>query len=156
MAEVKLNFKRSGKEYNRLYHQHLKAGTLGDFLLRGKNTGRSKNKEHNNKVALQYWRRNPAKRLHAAAKYRAKKYDLDFDIEESDLEIPEFCLVLGIELKQGGMNSPNSPSLDRIDNNKGYVKGNVRVISHRANTIKSNATQEELEKVLEYVKQYAD
>jgi len=39
---------------------------------------------------------------------------------------------------------PNSPSLDRIDPTKGYVKGNVWIISHKANTFKSYATHEEL------------
>jgi hypothetical protein len=40
------------------------------------------------------------------------------------------------------------PSLDRIDNNKGHVKGNVRMISYRANVLKSDATVEELTLVL--------
>ena len=35
----------------------------------------------------------------------------------------------------------------RIDNGKGYIVGNVIVVSFRANTIKSNATVEELERV---------
>ncbi len=46
---------------------------------------------------------------------------------------------------------PNSPSLDRIDPTKGYVKGNVWIISHRANTIKSDASHEELKLVAEAV-----
>jgi len=51
-----------------------------------------------------------------------------------------------------GKVSDNSYSLDRIDPSKGYVKGNVEVISHRANTLKSNATIEELEKVIQYMR----
>lgn len=45
-----------------------------------------------------------------------------------------------------------SPSLDRIDSSKGYVKGNVRVISARANMLKNNATVEELTLVLKDLK----
>lgn len=45
---------------------------------------------------------------------------------------------------------PNAASLDRIDNSKGYVRGNVMVISLRANAIKNNATAEELTAVAAY------
>ena len=85
------------------------------------------------------------KRLVREAKYRAQKKDLDFNITYKDLEIPYCCPVLQFELsKQGVKVGPNSPSLDRIDPTKGYVKGNVQVISHLANTMKSNATPEQL------------
>jgi hypothetical protein len=56
---------------------------------------------------------------------------------------------LGLKLEQGnGKSTASSPSLDRIDSSKGYVKGNVRVISHRANLLKNNATVEELKLLL--------
>lgn len=65
-------------------------------------------------------------------------------------EIPEVCPVLGIPLKinVGSGLHPDSVSVDRIDPTKGYIKGNVRLISARANHLKSNATTEELEKIL--------
>lgn len=85
------------------------------------------------------------KRLVREAKYRAQKKDLDFDITYKDLSIPYYCPVLQIELnKQGVKVGPNSPSLDRIDPTQGYIKGNVQVISHLANTMKSNASPEQL------------
>ncbi len=81
------------------------------------------------------------------ARKRAKKHGREFNIEVEDIVIPDVCPLLNIPLdkeatKAGG--SPNSPSLDRKDATKGYVKGNVWVISHKANTLKSNATAEEL------------
>ena len=79
-------------------------------------------------------------RLFNAAKSRAALKDREFSIELSDIVIPKVCPVLGISM--------DSPSLDRIDSNKGYVKGNVRVISKRANMLKSNATVQEMQLVL--------
>lgn len=79
------------------------------------------------------------------AKYRAKKNNLDFEIELEDIVIPKICPILNIPLfSSKGHSGPNSPSIDRIDSSKGYIKGNVQVISHKANTIKSNATLQEL------------
>jgi len=79
-------------------------------------------------------------RLLNAAKSRAKTKGRDFSIELEDIRIPAVCPVLGIEM--------TSPSVDRIDSSKGYVKGNVRVISKRANQLKNNATVKEMELVL--------
>lgn len=88
------------------------------------------------------------KRLLASARARAAKYGRAFDIELCDIVIPDTCPVLKIPM--------NSPSLDRIDSAKGYVKGNVRVISARANLLKSNATVGEIELVLADLRSIAD
>ena len=87
-----------------------------------------------------------------AAKNRAKMKGIKFFIGVEDIVVPEVCPVLGIPLYTSrGKARPNSPSLDRIRNEKGYVPGNVRVISYRANLIKNNATAEELRGVLRYI-----
>jgi hypothetical protein len=81
------------------------------------------------------------------AKSRAKSRNLDFDIDLSDVVIPTHCPVLGTELKMYSGQSGgrmNSPSLDRIHNDRGYVKGNVMVVSHQANMMKSSASIEQL------------
>lgn len=83
-------------------------------------------------------------------KYRAKCKGLDFDLDESDLVVPEVCPLLGIPLQRGSREaSPNSPTVDRIDPKRGYVKGNVWVISRKANSIKQDATVEEIRAVAE-------
>lgn len=77
---------------------------------------------------------------------RSKRTKLVFDIKAKDLgAIPKFCPILNIPLFLGkGKTTINSPSLDRLDNNEGYIKGNVWIISHLANRIKSDASDEEL------------
>jgi hypothetical protein len=87
--------------------------------------------------------------MHYKAKRRARIKKIDFDIEVSDVVMPKTCPVfkkyeLKKETSDTGGPKPWSPSLDRIDNTKGYVKGNVQVISNKANTMKGNATPEEL------------
>ena len=70
-----------------------------------------------------------------------------------DVVIPDVCPCLGTPIvpgEEGGIE--NSPSVDRIDPSKGYVKDNVWVISYRANRIKNDSTFEELEKVFNAVK----
>ena len=97
-------------------------------------------------------------KLYQAAKTRAKRDGLPFDITYQDVIIPAHCPVLGIELEPCvGTHGPsdNSPSIDKIIPELGYVKGNIQVISFRANTIKRDATAEELRKVLQYVEQAA-
>lgn len=87
------------------------------------------------------------------ARGRARRKGLLCDIEVQDVVIPPLCPVLGIPLIfKGGKQSDNSPSLDRIVPSLGYVKGNVRVISWRANDVKGNATADELEAVARYVR----
>jgi len=86
---------------------------------------------------------NPEKYIFSSAKSRAKKAKECFTISLEEVVIPEFCPCLGIKLELFG-EAYNSPSLDRIDNTKGYVKGNVQVISQRANRCKSNLTKLEM------------
>ncbi len=88
-----------------------------------------------------------------SAKHRAREKGLPFDLTIADFEIPEVCPVLGIPIKVGvGKHGMGSPTLDRIVPHHGYVKGNVRVISWRANTVRGDATAAELEAVLRYAK----
>lgn len=100
-----------------------------------------------------YYRRDPRIRLIAGAKLRARQNGLEFDLHPSDIVIPQACPVLGIPLiinEGGGTHSNNSPSLDRVDNNRGYVWDNVIIVSWRANRIKVDANIEELEKVVDF------
>jgi hypothetical protein len=102
-----------------------------------------------------YYESRTAKNLWCRAKYRAKMFGMLFNLSIEDVQIPKFCPVLGIELnwsvgKKGNAARGNSPSLDRIDNAKGYIKGNTLVISHRANCIKRDATISELRRLADF------
>lgn len=87
------------------------------------------------------------KRYHAR-KTHAKKFGVPFDITLEYVQslIVDVCPVLGVPLSwcvQSGKVTENSPTLDKIDPNKGYIKGNVQWISNRANRIKNDGTAEE-------------
>ena len=91
----------------------------------------------------------PEYAMWARAKRRASQEGLLFNIEPTDITIPETCPVFGWPLAIGdGASHDASPSLDRVVPEKGYVKGNIWVISHLANRIKNNATLEQLEAVV--------
>ena len=117
-------------------------------------------RENPERISKQYRRTqrwqdaNPDFKILQAAKRRAKQHGIPFGITRKDILIPEVCPVLGIPLVVGGSRfaTANSPSLDRIIPELGYVPGNIAVISHKANTIKSNATIEELEAVVAWLK----
>lgn len=91
-----------------------------------------------------------------AAKNRALHRGIEFTIDEADIVIPEKCPLLGVPFQFGTKgNYHYSPSLDRIDNTKGYIKGNVWVISMKANTMKNSATPKELESFCKGILRYS-
>jgi len=97
-------------------------------------------------------REDPRIRMLATAKYRAKQKGIPFDITKDDFNVPEICPLLGIPIKKiDGRRTDNSPSLDRIDNTKGYVKGNVWVISDKANRLKNCLTLDILKMFVERI-----
>lgn len=97
-------------------------------------------------LSRQNWKDKPIEqRLWESAKGRATRKKREFNLELSDIIVPDVCPVLRTPMQQ--------PSLDRINSNKGYIKGNVRVISNRANLLKNNASVAELELILADLKQ---
>jgi hypothetical protein len=93
----------------------------------------------------QYNRRNPKKIMFLNAKRRAKERGKRFEINEDDIVIPEMCPILGVRLVPGDKHQRRlSPSLDEIVPGVGYIRGNIQVISQRANVMKTDASPEEL------------
>jgi hypothetical protein len=102
-------------------------------------------------------KRTPEYIMWGSAKHRAKVNNVPFDISPEDVIIPEYCPIFGVKLETGrckekGKTRANAASLDRIVPELGYVKGNIEVISYRANSIKQDATYKEIEQVAEWLK----
>lgn len=128
-------------------------GNSADNRRRIDRNGREEHNKRQREYMREYRKNNPKKYLVSAAKERSKRYNRPFDLTEDDIEIPELCPVLGIELVRNTQGlQDNSPSIDRIDNDLGYVRGNVVVVSMKANRLKSDATPDELMRVAEFYK----
>ena len=104
-----------------------------------------KNKEEYNRRCREKYHNNIENEMLKGARYRSKKDNIPFNLTIQDIIVPEYCPVLRyikLETSKEGKHKYNSPSLDRIIPKLGYIKGNVRVISFRANNIKSDGNAE--------------
>ena len=105
------------------------------------------------------WRHYCAMLMLRGAKVRAKNQGLAFNLTLSDCLIPELCPVFKVPLQVDRKRSGGdawSPQLDRIIPSKGYVKGNVIVVSALANRIKNNATPTQIKQVAEFYARLMD
>lgn len=109
-----------------------------------------KNREKELALNKKRYEENLSKMLWASARTRAREKNLPFDITPEDIVIPKYCPVFGFELKIRTKDRMAAPSIDRIIPEKGYVKGNIIVVSFKANTMKSNATLEEIKQLYDF------
>jgi len=120
----------------------------------------SKTRQNRFRKYMQEWLAIPENRMRhclGQARRRSRIAGIEFDICIDDLlPLPAVCPILGITINYGGTKARgfvnDSPSIDKIKPNLGYVKGNVRVICWRANRLKSDATLDELLSIVDYVK----
>ena len=90
---------------------------------------------HNNLITL----------LVARAKKRALTKGLEFNLTKEDVIIPDLCPILKVKFIRGSyMEYEYTPSIDRIDNTKGYTKDNIQIITKKANSMKNSGSPEEL------------
>lgn len=99
--------------------------------------------------SIEQWTQIPlVKKMLSRCKSRSKLNNLEFNLTEDDIIIPNVCPVLHVPFD----NTPDyTPSVDRIDPSKGYIKGNIQIMSNKANRMKSNATLEELKLFAQWV-----
>lgn len=86
------------------------------------------------------------------SKFMAKRRNIYFNLKYTDFELPEVCPILGLKLEYGAGvngNAPQHATLDRIDNSKGYIPGNVMIISRLANAMKNASSFENLQNFIE-------
>ncbi len=104
-------------------------------------------------VSTETFLRHRKTRLVAKRRLAARRRGISFDLTAADLVWPEFCPILGIRLDYftRGLIKPDLPTIDRVDPRFGYSPTNARIVSFRANTIKSSATIKEIQAVLDYV-----
>lgn len=95
---------------------------------------------------------NPKLLLLRRIRNSSKQRGIECTITVDDFEIPNNCPILGLPLQfHKGKRCDNSVSMDRIDSDKGYIPGNVQVISWLANRIKNDMTPDQLEKLYRFV-----
>lgn len=107
------------------------------------------------KGLLEYAIRQKLSRTLGNTKSVCEKEGVPFDMTVDDLApFPLTCPVLGLTINwmSTGVSGNDSPSIDRMVPEKGYVRGNVRVISNKANRLKSNASLDELDAIVRYMK----
>lgn len=86
-------------------------------------------------------------------KSRAKQLGIEFNLTPEDIIFPDICPILNKHLQRNETKGPSrySPSIDRIDNDKGYTVDNIQIISMKANTMKCDASVEELQRFADWV-----
>lgn len=115
-----------------------------EFLNKQALEYRNKNVERSKENLLRSRKSYPERHLFNKARARCNHSGVEFAITKEDIIIPDNCPLLGIPISQYSNNIDYVPSLDRIDNSKGYIKGNIWVISFLANRMKNTATQQQL------------
>ena len=98
----------------------------------------------------------PVALLLKGAKDRSRVQGVPCLITREHIVIPDVCPILGIPivlnvLGNDGGKRDNSPSLDKVHPELGYVPGNVRVISNKANRLKADNTVETLTAIIKYI-----
>jgi len=88
--------------------------------------------------------------MHQSSSINARAKGIEHAIVPADIPLPEICAYLGIRIdyrrvaERGRLRSFDAPSIDRIDPSRGYVVGNIQVISDLANRMKQDASVEQL------------
>jgi hypothetical protein len=140
------------KEYAKQYYLDNKEKMLA-YNYKWQSDNRDKMREYNkaykskdNEKYQQYCKSNYAMWLLSNAKRAEKDRGIPCNLDISDIIIPTHCPYLGFELTtiRGAGQLDTNASIDKINPKLGYTKGNVEIISRKANRMKNNASPKEL------------
>src|ERR1700675_389529 len=81
---------------------------------------------------------------------RAIEKGIPFNLDLEDCQPPACCSVFGTPFKVG-LPWYQRASIDRVKPELGYVKGNIRIISQLANSIKSTANSTQIRAVADWL-----
>ncbi len=96
----------------------------------------------------------PLNHMYSRLKKSAKDDNKVFSIKLEDLKFSDRCPIYGTEWDLSHIRSDQTPTVDRVDNTKGYIKGNVKIISWKANRLKHTASLKEIEALAKYMKEH--
>lgn len=138
----------NSKEYQRDYYLTHKEKYVPNPENKRRNDKKYQEKNRDKiLIARSKWRiDNYEKDLYIQTRKRSNRNHIPFDLDINDIIIPECCpyLKFGLTRIAGQGRVWTNPSIDRIDPHKGYTKGNIEIISMLANSMKNQATREQL------------
>lgn len=146
----------ASKEYGRIKAKERRATVEGRSKARESlKRSREKHKEARESKRKSERINNPILVRLRGVKARAKRQGREFTITVDDFQqLPTLCPILGIELNyDNDKQEDSSPSFDRIDNNKGYIPGNVQIISWKANNLKKDGALEDFKLLVKWLEE---
>jgi len=154
-SEVQERRRKRDREYKR----KLRSTPEGKLKSDAVNKKFRENNRIHRAAATEEWRtKYPIRDFLTRIKFHAKERGIPFDLKEEDLlPLPDCCPILGVEFKYRanckskiGPRGIHTPSIDRVDNTRGYTRDNVVIVSWRVNNIKCDAELWELKAILDY------
>lgn len=141
--------KEKAREYNRKWRAKNK-----ERLTKAQKEYAIANRQLFRDASKRFAIRNPEKAMLNTSRQNARKKRQEHSITLKDIVIPDKCPVFNVPFERG---TERTASIDRIDNSKGYVPGNIQIISKRANMMKYDANIPELLMFAEWIiKTYGD
>lgn len=134
------------------HHLNINKGEDRNYFLKLRRSVDEDFRKHCNAVSRKSNRKNHVSGMLTNARNRAKRKGIEFSLVKEDIIIPEKCPILKVPFIIGTKgNYDFTPTIDRIDNSKGYTKDNIQIITNKANTMKNSADFEMLKNFAEYI-----